>query len=235
MPIIRNKTRERYTVIENAIFDAELSAEAIGVFCFLLSKPDGWIIRHAHLRAVFDCGMHRMTRILKELRRAGFLERQEIRDESTGKVKGTEYILLESPTLQFSEARKKPRFGEIKPIVNTDKNNSKYGRWGEPPKGVDETAWAEWADYKRGQPHKSTITKAANFLAGFDGNIQQDIVSESIRNGWKGLFAPKQKPHQSVSSLGPDALVAKAIELGVSTRGKTEYQLRRDVEARLSA
>ena len=41
--IIRVEKRKRFTIISNVpIEDARLSWEALGVLCWLLSKPDGW-------------------------------------------------------------------------------------------------------------------------------------------------------------------------------------------------
>ena len=56
---------------------------------------------------------------------------------------------------------------------------------------INEDALNEWLSYKK---YKSIapITKTINFLCKYDLNIQQQIVDNSIMNGYKGLFEPKQ-------------------------------------------
>ena len=74
-------------------------------------------------------------------------------------------------------------------------------RWGPARAGVDPEAWEEWAKYKKGKPAAGTVTKTANFLAGYSPDVQRQIVGTSIRNAWKGLFEPK--PGQAPMVHGP--------------------------------
>jgi len=101
--------------------------------------------------------------------------KSESNDKANGKGNGKSV----SGALPREEKNKPPKSPPKKPA------------WGEPPDGVDPKAWGEWADYKRGRPHPSTITKTANFLSVYPPEVQQRVVSTSIRNEWKGLFEPK--------------------------------------------
>jgi len=76
-------------------------------------------------------------------------------------------------------------------IDKKQERDKKEKGWGDCPAGVNVTAWHEWTEYKGGNPHKSTVTKLVNLLREYPQQIQQQMVDESIRNGWKGVFPPK--------------------------------------------
>lgn len=143
MTILRNPNRDRFTTTDNApLEDPSLSFEAIGVFMYLLSKPDGWKIIPAEVAKRGDIGRDKLRRIFRELKAAGYLRDRRPRD-STGVVKGQELVLVEagtpSPLLADSDlfdrtpekpssgdrAPEKPESGspgirEIRPLVNTE-------------------------------------------------------------------------------------------------------------------
>lgn len=107
-------------------------------------------------------------------------------------------------------------------------------KWGKAPDGIDGEAWEEWAQYKRGVPAKATLTKVANFLREYDAETQRQIVGESIRNQWKGLFAPKKKVERIRIPTDDAGILAMCAEYGVYTTGKTAYQLRGELMEKVS-
>lgn len=67
-----------YLAISRALAqDRRLSFEARGVLTYLLSKPSDWIVRVQDLQKEGDCGRDRIYRILKELKEAGYLHRDQ--------------------------------------------------------------------------------------------------------------------------------------------------------------
>ena len=69
-----------YLAISRALTqDRRLSFEARGVLAYLLSKPSDWIVRIQDLQKEGGCGRDRIYRILKELREAGYLHRDQER------------------------------------------------------------------------------------------------------------------------------------------------------------
>ena len=76
------------------------------------------------------------------------------------------------------------------------------GGWGSCPDGVDSEAWAAWAGYKRGKPARSTITEMANLLRAQSPETQRQMVADSVRNGWKGCFAPKSPARPRPNVIG---------------------------------
>lgn len=75
--IIRVKKDAKYFVASNEPFnDKELSWEARGVLGYLLSKPDNWITRTQDIVKRGPAGEYKVTRILNELKRAGYIRRE---------------------------------------------------------------------------------------------------------------------------------------------------------------
>jgi hypothetical protein len=76
--------------------DKRLSFEARGVLAYLLSKPSDWIVRIQDLQKEGSCGRDRIYRILKELRDAGYLHRDQEHQPNGAFVWGP-YRVYEQP------------------------------------------------------------------------------------------------------------------------------------------
>ncbi len=62
------------------------------------------------------------------------------------------------------------------------------------PASINPAAWQAWCKYKSEakKPIKQTSAKLQwDFLSSYQPDTQLEIVNQSIRNGWHGLFAPK--------------------------------------------
>lgn len=96
--IIRVKKEEKYFVASNELFnDKALSWEARGVMGYLLSKPDNWTVRTRDLVRQSPAGMHKVTRILSELKKAGYIRRERRRLDN-GRFEW-ETVVYESSTI----------------------------------------------------------------------------------------------------------------------------------------
>lgn len=72
-----------YVIMSRSIADNRaLSIEARGTLFVILSKPDNWHVNALALAHECNCGQVRMTTILKELERNGYLTRQRGQDEN---------------------------------------------------------------------------------------------------------------------------------------------------------
>ena len=97
MAIIRAKRDKNFTVIDNCVFaDKQLSFAAIGLLCYLLSKPDNWAVSAQHLTTVTEdtakeSGINAVHNLLKELREVGFLV---MKKQKTGE---TDYFVFDVP------------------------------------------------------------------------------------------------------------------------------------------
>ncbi|MEV5507841.1 helix-turn-helix domain-containing protein [Streptomyces orinoci] len=83
---IRHRHSENFTVVGNHLAQhAELSLVAIGIAVYVQSLPDGALIGIKDLARRFREGEVSIARGLRELERAGYLERKRVRTE-TGRV-----------------------------------------------------------------------------------------------------------------------------------------------------
>jgi len=94
--IIRGNIRENFSVLPNDLMnDERLSADALGVLVYLLSKPTDWQVRVTELRRRFDIGRDKVYRILGSMEQYGYLVRESVKAE--GQFAGTRYIVSDSP------------------------------------------------------------------------------------------------------------------------------------------
>lgn len=97
--IIRTSKRENpFVMIDHRpINNPELSWQAKGLLCYLLSKPDNWTVIIADLEQRATNGRDSVKSIMKELEQKGYLERTRVRDEVTGQFSHMETIVYEVP------------------------------------------------------------------------------------------------------------------------------------------
>lgn len=96
--IIKSKSAGNYTVIPNEILrSTNLSWQAKGLMCYLLSLPDDWVLYKEELHSHSSDGRHCTRSSFKELENNGFILSVEVRNE-LGQFKGYNYIVYEIPT-----------------------------------------------------------------------------------------------------------------------------------------
>ena len=97
--IIRATHRDRaFTIDQRTIEDESLSWAALGLLSYLLSRPDGWILRVEELCECGDLGRDGIYRLLNELREADYMTYEQERDEYGRICRGT-YTIYETPDL----------------------------------------------------------------------------------------------------------------------------------------
>lgn len=75
---IRIGKRRGFTLIYNDMLpEGEISARAWGVYCYLLSRPEGWECRVSHLRTVFKEGRDAIYTALRELVDVGLMGKED--------------------------------------------------------------------------------------------------------------------------------------------------------------
>jgi DNA replication protein DnaC len=112
--IIKTKWTESYTVVPNAIFEAGLSAQAVGTLCYLIGRPDDWKVSAAELGKKFFCGRQRMNKIMQEIERAGYASRRV-----GGKSGGFDWIVCDKPTVAKPDSRK-TRQSQNRPLLSKE-------------------------------------------------------------------------------------------------------------------
>ncbi len=63
--------------------DLNLSLEAVGLLCYLLSKPDGWEVQFEDVEKRSEWGRDKRRRIFAEIEHAGYFERKRFRNAKT--------------------------------------------------------------------------------------------------------------------------------------------------------
>ena len=95
MSIVRGSRPEaNFTIIRNELLSDGLSCEALGVICYLLSKPDNWEISKRELGKHFRIGRDKINRIINELLKAGYMETHQPRSRD-GKVLESVFVCLD--------------------------------------------------------------------------------------------------------------------------------------------
>lgn len=88
---VRTRLTADFTVISNALAQRRGSAVTIGVAVYILSLPDGTLVSIAALCAHFTEGEILISRALRELEEAGYLERRRVR-LPTGQIRTRTYF-----------------------------------------------------------------------------------------------------------------------------------------------
>ena len=91
---IRINKQRGYTVIPNGLLpEGKISARAWGIYAYLLSRPDGWVIHVRQLQQVFTEGRDAIYSAMKQLREAGLLEMESYREDRQPPKK--RYVLVD--------------------------------------------------------------------------------------------------------------------------------------------
>jgi len=97
VPIIKHIQKQDYTVVDNACLrDPNLDLECRGLLITMLSLPDTWNFTGRGLAAILPCGKTKVFRLLNKLESAGYLKREEIRNDK-GQISDTIYYIAATP------------------------------------------------------------------------------------------------------------------------------------------
>lgn len=88
------KSKEKFTVVKNAIINDTRLKESLGLLVWLLSKPDNWEVRMISIQDRFNIGRDKARKWMKELSLAGYARLEKIRDGS-GQITGSTWVIYE--------------------------------------------------------------------------------------------------------------------------------------------
>lgn len=80
----KNSGKKRYCMISrDLICDNSLSLDCRALICYLICMTEGWVINFDYIRENFKpvCGRQRLKKILEEAIRAGYINREEWKEE----------------------------------------------------------------------------------------------------------------------------------------------------------
>ena len=97
-----DKTRD-YTVMANFhLRDTSLSLKAKGLLSLMLSLPENWDYTTKGLARICKDGVDSICATVKELEKAGYVQRRRLRDD-LGRLAEVEYTILEKPVVPVPE------------------------------------------------------------------------------------------------------------------------------------
>lgn len=97
MAVFRVERNKGYTVMSNYhLKDSGLTLKSKGLLSMMLSLPDEWNYTTRGLAAICREGVDSIGAALRELEKAGYIVRNQLRDEK-GRITDTEYVIYEQP------------------------------------------------------------------------------------------------------------------------------------------
>ena len=97
MAVFRVERNKGYTIMSNYhLKDKRLTLKSKGLLSMMLSLPDEWNYSTRGLAAICKEGVDAIGAALKELERAGYIVRNQLRGER-GRIVDTEYVIYEKP------------------------------------------------------------------------------------------------------------------------------------------
>ncbi len=97
MAVYRVERTRDYTVMSNFhLKDTTLSLKAKGLLSMFLSFPEDWNYNTRGLAAICKEGVEAIGNTIKELEKAGYIVRRQLRG-SNGRITDTEYVIYEQP------------------------------------------------------------------------------------------------------------------------------------------
>mgnify|MGYP003624545684 FL=1 len=232
MKRIRVVKDKNFTTINNEfIFNKEMSLKAKGLLCHLLALPNDWKLYVEEVEKWHKDGKKAIYSAFKELTQLGYMERSQVRE--AGLFKGYDYTVFEVPYSQKRNTDKRntdKRNAENAPLlktdnskdllkVNTDNNKTKGF---ETLEELNVEVWKKWREFRTQQfrtsykpiGEKAAIGKLLRLSQGCH-KVQEQIIQQSIENGWKGLFELKgEKQSKIKQSLNTWSEARKMINNG---------------------
>lgn len=203
------KKSSNFTTINNEfIFNKQMSLKAKGLLCHLLALPESWDLYVEEVEKWHKDGKKAIYSAFKELSELGYVERTTQREK--GKIVKWDYVVYEKPLSQKVEVEKLQV--EKAPLLNTDiKLNTKVIKKDvfnfEELEELNVEVWKKWRAYRKEtfrltyKPigEKAAIGKLMRLSQGCH-EVQEQIINQSIENGWKGIFDFKQQKQSKTKS-----------------------------------
>ena len=105
MAVFRIEKTRDYTVMANFhLRDISLSLKAKGLLSLMLSLPENWDYTTKGLAQICKDGVDSICATVKELEKAGYVQRRRLRDD-LGRLAEVEYTILEKPIIPAPEEK----------------------------------------------------------------------------------------------------------------------------------
>jgi ribosomal protein S8 len=195
-----------YTKLPNDLLrDKDLTPEAIGLLCYLLSHIDNWRVTQSQLSKHFSCTPARIRNIADTLEEHGYIRR--VRYVERGKTVFDWEVYDEKQLPVCEKAFVENRQVDIAHVGNPqeritiekEETSSKKKHWKEDlfdscPSGIPKRVWEQWWEYKTGnrKPSKVTVTRQTNDFETMakHGYDLRELIPFSISRGWQRIGSP---------------------------------------------
>ena len=203
------KKSSNFTTINNEfIFNKEMSLKAKGLLCHLLALPESWDLYVEEVEKWHKDKKDSIYSGFKELMNLGYVER--IQKREAGKFKGFDYVVFEKPKRDLSETvmseTENPQLLKTYIKLNTDIIKKEEFDF-EELEELNVEVWKKWRAYRKEtfrltyKPigEKAAIGKLMRLSQGCH-EVQEQIIQQSIENGWKGIFDLKEQKQSKTKS-----------------------------------
>ena len=203
------KKSSNFTTINNEfIFNKDMSLKAKGLLCHLLALPETWDLYVEEVEKWHKDKKDSIYSGFKELMSLGYVKR--IQKRESGKFKGFDYIVFEKPKMDLSETvlseTENPQLLNTNNKLNTDIIKKKLFDF-EELEELNVEVWKKWRAYRKEtfrltyKPigEKAAIGKLMRLSQGCH-EVQEQIINQSIENGWKGIFDLKEQKQSKTKS-----------------------------------
>ena len=203
------KKSSNFTTINNEfIFNKEMSLKAKGLLCHLLALPESWDLYVEEVEKWHKDKKDSIYSGFKELMNLGYVER--IQKREAGKFKGFDYVVFEKPKRDLSETvmseTENPQLLKTNIKLNTDIIKKEEFDF-EELEELNVEVWKKWRAYRKEtfrltyKPigEKAAIGKLMRLSQGCH-EVQEQIIQQSIENGWKGIFDLKERKQSKTKS-----------------------------------
>ena len=158
MAVFRIERTRDYTVMSNHhLKDSALSLKAKGLLSMMLSLPDEWNYTTRGLAKICKEGVDAIGGALKELEKAGYIVRRQLRGPG-GRISDTEYTIYEKPRPAAEEPPEEP--GPDTPPPDTDSPDTENPYLVEPDMVGPDTDMPAELNTKRSNTKKSNTHRA---------------------------------------------------------------------------
>lgn len=173
MAIIKHDTHLRcYTVMNNTCLqDPNMSMKAKGLYAYLMSLPEDWVLHQTELKRHFKDGRDSIRTAINELIQNGYVTKVDTRNE-LGQIIDCTYTVYEEPhTTEEKPLAEKPiteNPTSVNPSIQSTNNN----------KVLSNTNIYSTEDVKEEKPKR----KSTPFTSSYE-----QILNVCIKNGFKGM------------------------------------------------
>ena len=196
MAVYRVERTQGYTVMSNYhLKDTALSLKAKGLLSMFLSFPDDWNYSTRGLASICKEGVEAIGNTIKELERAGYILRRQLRG-ANGRITDTEYVIYERP-----QAPEPPAPEDTGPDIPPDT-------------ALPDTGFPDMVDPDMGKPDTENRPEL---------NIKKSITKKSITQRSNTHSFPPSAPPKA--SAAPVEGMKEILEKRAEIEEQIEYDL----------